>query len=440
MKNSVDISRFPKVLLVTSSSFNGITGTGITLSNLFSGWPHQNLAIVHEDSYKNDKTICGNEYKLGPKELIIRFPLSYLLRIKQNTSNYSSQGDSSTSKTSNKYLLKWKIRNLLGGDELFKKKRLSPTLANWIRYFDPALVYCHFSGLNDIFFINQILSIKDVPLVIHTMDDFFQFQYKRGLFAPILRFIWNRETVKILRRASKRICISKKMAQNYEKRYKLPFINFFNAIDMELWINYPFEKLRKNGKFEIRYLGTINSKNINNLIAISEVVKEISEKGQHIKFSIYTFPEHVEIYRKYFINNPYIFLDEVPKGDDIIPLLKNADLLFIPVDFTKRSIESTRYSMFTKIPAYMISGTPILMYGPPGIAAVEYALKGKWAYVVTEKNPNLLRHAILRLKSDKELRNHFSNQAQELALHHHDALKIREQFRQELTTAAFYTK
>ena len=40
----------PRILFVTSAAFNGITGGGITFSNLFRGWPQDRLFTVHNDS------------------------------------------------------------------------------------------------------------------------------------------------------------------------------------------------------------------------------------------------------------------------------------------------------------------------------------------------------------------------------------------------------
>jgi len=324
------------------------------------------------------------------------------------------------------------LRKIFGGDEVFYIKKISSNLIDWIKNFDPDLVYAHFSCLNDILFIKQILDIKSSPLVVHLMDDFLQFQYKSGFFAPLLRILWNRESTQILRKASKRICISDKMALFYKKKYKLDFVSYFNTIDCELWRDYPVNKHDKNGKFEIVYSGTINNKNIKNLIAMSEIVEELNEIGQKVIFSIYTFPSRLEIFRRFFENKPSVTFSKVLEGNSLIPLLKNSDLLFLPVDFSKESVKKMKFSMFAKIPAYMISGSPILVYGPSEVEAVEYAEKSSWAYVISEENKDKLKNALLKLIADKRLRFELSQKAQNLAIKHHDSRKIREKFKAEL--------
>jgi glycosyltransferase involved in cell wall biosynthesis len=94
--------------------------------------------------------------------------------------------------------------------------------------------------------------------------------------------------------------------------------------------------------------------------------------------------------------------------------------------------------MPTRVPAYMMSGTPILVYGPPEVAAVEYAQQAGWGYVVPQRDLNALREAITLLVSNTELRKKMGQRAQRLAVQNHDAAKVRETFRQALVNAAFH--
>ena len=60
----------PKVLII-SQPFNNDTGGGMTLTNLFLGWPSDKLAVVctgYVLEFNVDTTICRNMYQLGHKE------------------------------------------------------------------------------------------------------------------------------------------------------------------------------------------------------------------------------------------------------------------------------------------------------------------------------------------------------------------------------------
>jgi len=153
---------------------------------------------------------------------------------------------------------------------------------------------------------------------------------------------------------------------------------------------------------------------------------------------IHTFHPRVELYQPALERKPAVTIAEVPKDDeDMISLLKGADLLFLPVDFTNVSIERMRYSIFAKIPAYMMSGTPILVCGPPEVASVEYAIKEKWAYVVAKKDEKSLKDAIIELASNPGLRERLGRRAQEIGIRDFDANMVRKRFRADLAKAAF---
>jgi len=107
-----------------------------------------------------------------------------------------------------------------------------------------------------------------------------------------------------------------------------------------------------------------------------------------------------------------------------------ADLLLLPQDFDKKSVQFLRYSFPTKVSEYMISGTPVLVYGDERTGLTQYALKDKWAYVVTQNTRAALVKAITELYSNLSLREELGNRAQQIAIEREDAEVVRENFRQ----------
>jgi len=86
--------------------------------------------------------------------------------------------------------------------------------------------------------------------------------------------------------------------------------------------------------------------------------------------------------------DPSVTIEPPITEDDVFfARLAAADALLLPVNFDADSVRMIRYSMPTKVPAYLLSGTPTLVYGPAGVAQVDYALGRRWGHVVPRRDP-----------------------------------------------------
>ena len=137
-------------------------------------------------------------------------------------------------------------------------------------------------------------------------------------------------------------------------------------------------------------------------------------------------------------------LEDPPRSESIAHLLSGADLLVLPFNFDERSRQYIRLSMPTKVPAYMACGTPVLVYGPPGIATVRYAQRDGWGHVLSTPGLAPLQETLLWLLEDRTARERLGKRAKVLAHEHHDAGKVRPAFHSALVKAAagncFYCK
>jgi len=92
--------------------------------------------------------------------------------------------------------------------------------------------------------------------------------------------------------------------------------------------------------------------------------------------------------------------------------------------------------MPTKVPAYMASGTPILIYGPAGIATARYAEREGWGHVLSSPGLAALQKTLLWLMDEQATRERLGRRAQKLACEHHDAARVRPAFQMALSQAA----
>jgi hypothetical protein len=115
--------------------------------------------------------------------------------------------------------------------------------------------------------------------------------------------------------------------------------------------------------------------------------------------------------------------------------LITADVLLLPINFDQPSIDFIRFSMPTKVPAYLKSGTPILVYGSAETAQVQYAINDGWAHTVTRRSRAELKTAMKTVVQDWGMRNRISNAARAAAANH-DARVVRQKFQELLCQSA----
>ena len=140
------------------------------------------------------------------------------------------------------------------------------------------------------------------------------------------------------------------------------------------------------------YFGSVfGNAQLTSLADICGSVARLNDAGVPIQFEIASPLTQLAGYRDLLMIYPAICLTE-PTRDDrgFFATLAAADALVLPINFDAETVAFIRYSMPTKVPAYMASGTPILVYGPRGTAQVDYAARDGWGHVVCNRDPSEL--------------------------------------------------
>src|SRR3984957_20744753 len=120
-----------------------------------------------------------------------------------------------------------------------------------------------------------------------------------------------------------------------------------------------------------------------------------------------------------------LLIEPTPEYRVFFSTLASAYALVLPINYDAETVDFIRYSMPTKVPAYMASGTPILVYGPRGVAQVDYAAREGWGHVVCERDPASLDSGVRRILADAALRESLRRRAQALASANHDSTRVR---------------
>jgi glycosyltransferase involved in cell wall biosynthesis len=425
-------SAFPRILFVTPAAFNHFTGGGVTFSNLFSGWPKDRIATVHNDAVPTSTDVCERYFVLGRSEIDLFAPLRIARTMRDRGSN-SNNGAGVGPITRPGLIAR------IQGDAAPQRARLSGALERWIAEFEPELIYTILGSNAVMELIGAIRRRFALPLVVHMMDDFPNVAYRRGLFAPLERVRMQRLLADNFRAAAVCMGICTEMCIAFSRRYRRPFLPFQNCVDVERW--RPVLRSSSGAArqpYRLLYFGSVfGNAQLASILDICRSVARLNDQGFAVTFDIASPTLHLAANKEALAIHPSIRL-VTPTEDDraFFEQLAAADVLVLPVNYDGETIEFIRYSMPTKVPAYMASGTPILVYGPHGVAQVDYAEREAWGHVVSDRAPGALDAGLRRILSDSALRESLRVRAQALAVANHDSTKVRTQFQSTLKAAA----
>jgi len=434
------MGEYPRVL-ISGQYFHTRSGSGITLTNLFSGWNKDKIAATASYIANPSFDICDNYYQIGSKELILRFPFNLKKR-----SNLPSSGkclpsdhllDTIILPKTKKTFFRRIYDNFLFSTGLIhyrSKFIISPEFFCWVKSFNPEIIYSQLSSLEEIRIVTALHKELKVPLVIHIMDDWPRTIGRR--YFP--RILWTRiihkEFLYLFSVSKSLLSISEAMSEEYYKRYGLQFIPFHNPISIEKWLPFCKVTWETEGKFKILYTGRIGRANGKAIIFIAHIINELNLTEGDVTLDIYT-PDFDNKHAISISNLSGVNVKKTVPYTEMPSLLSGYDLLFLPLDFDRDGIRFAKLSMPTKASEYMISGTPILIYSPEETAVAKFFIKNKCGYSVTHQNKEELKDAIQFLISNKEYRQGISSNAVKLAKDKFDDKKVRARFRQVLITA-----
>lgn len=393
------MEKFPRVLIISIDPFNRSNGTGITLSNLFDGWDKNSLAQIYMSDIVPTNNICEMYYKLDPQVAFFDYWLRKLLSpLNKSKAEIGGSPAAITINASEKTFrneIHLNFRAVADFSPLF----LPLDLFKWIDKFNPDIIYCALGSARMIKLTNEIASKIGKPIVPHFMDDWPSTIYTQNELGGLARKIFSREFNKILFKSNGGLCISEQMADEYEKRYQLPFSPFVNCVNDSLFCS-PVDI--KYEEFILMYVGGLHLNRWQSILDISHAVEQLKIRGKKIVLKIYCPLNDISLYEKHFIDFPSTKFEGSLSSDRVPSVLSTASMLLHIESFEENYVEYTKFSLSTKIPQYMAAGKAILGYGPKILASMQHILKANAGKVVCNKNIGGIIEVISDLIENRE--------------------------------------
>jgi glycosyltransferase involved in cell wall biosynthesis len=217
------------------------------------------------------------------------------------------------------------------------------------------------------------------------------------------------------------------MAEEFERRYGLPFLPFMNCVDVRQRTIYSRRPSSSN-LFRLAYVGGLHLNRGKALLDIAHVLRELQKEGLHGEIVIYGGRDATEYFTGLNVPATMRFATEDEKS--LLDTSNAAVEAFVHVDsFYREDMSYLRFSLSAKIPWCMSAGVPFFAYGPADIGTIKYLRQTGAAVIVDSQDPAFLREELRRLLRDIALQRQLGRAARRMAEDNHDASIVREKFR-----------
>ncbi len=427
-------------VLIFGQTFNNRHGGGITLTNLFRGWPKDKIAVTDTGHMMHDiiTDVCDTYYQLGSDEFKWLFPFNFLQKkYRSGLQSFTDAGKGFRSVERTKSGIRYSLVNRvfypvmqwLGLFYCVSRIEISSRFREWLSDFKPDLLYAQVSTRESVLFITELIDYLNIPATIHFMDDWPSTIGRNGLFGNF----WNRKIDRELRilldKVDLHLSISDAMSVEYRRRYMKDFIAFHNPIDTGFWLPFKKEDFTiREDNVKILCSGRIGHNGISeSLIEVASAIEKMNKDRDRIRFHIQTATRDKAIIERLgkfscVVFNPFADYEQLPG------IFSGADILLLANDFNRKSIKYLRYSMPTKASEYMFSGTPVLVYTSDQTAVAGFFRENKCGYCVSTQSEDEIIKAISFLLENEEYRRQISRNAVHIAQERFDASMVRNKF------------
>ena len=369
------IDKLPRTLIVGTLPYNP-NESSRALGTYFSNWPKNKLRMVYSNKAKPCKGQCESFYQIYDLEL-----LKHRINSKHSfgkiyndadldeipaSCDYSNLEKGVKKKTPTRYLLRKRIWN--------KQKWHSEELKQWIKEFEPELLYICFS--DDYFILDigyTIAKEYNIPIVCQISDDYY-FLNKETKQTTLKNYFEEYFALfdKVMSTNGFSIYIFDKIANKYNETFKKQGFPVYLASDINVDQSRPI-------KFEFNYLGKVNLGRDKSLMALGNALGNIDK---NYKVNIYT--SEVSDKLKELFNKNNCIVHEPVSHDEVKRIMTSGAFNIIASGFDDENIKKSRFSLSTKIADALASKAPIIAIGGKGDGAIDYLSENECAFVIDE--------------------------------------------------------
>jgi len=421
---------YPRVLIVNGDPINTQTPTGITLANLFHGWDMNCIAQIYSFPMAPDTNYCEQNWPLSKSLVPLHSIYKNFLDIFKRPNPFHS-GPSRLTTASMPSGVKGTSSAAAWADTI--PLHVPSELYHRIHHFRPSLIYSNFANIRIIRLSIHISNYFNLPIVPHFMDDWPTTKYAFGMGSRVPQMILKKKLQEALSHSKFAIAISEAMAQEFHKRYLIPFHYFMCTVDTNTAPS--FQRPEQSRKFCFRYVGGVHLNRWKPIMRIANALNVLTQEGYSSEFIVHCPMADLDFFHKRSEGCPGISLGKSLMFGEIPLLLRSSDVLVHVESFDKTDQDFTRFSISTKIPQYLAAGRAIFCLGPSGIASCEYIRNTNSGIVLGECNDETLLQTLRTMMTDHAKRESLGRNGYLAALSDHDIISQGMKFQTLLHSA-----
>jgi len=415
------VTRYPRTLVISAAPLNERSATGVTLGNLFRGWPQDRLAQVYCSSGQPDSNICCNFWGLQRNDV----PADRLLRgIVGRLARFRSDGLSRPTRTAPGIGSRKTMRARLSAWADLAPIKGPTGFWSWVRRFGPDVIVSNLGSIRQIRLTSSVAEELTVPVVPFFHDDWPSTMYNGDAMVVFPRRALTWELDRCLRLAPVGIANSEEMAREFTDRFGRQFHAFMDCVEVgEYW-----SPVAGDHEVSFTYVGGLHLDRWRALGELAQAITVARERGSKARLAVYSPDADIALLPERVLKSNCVTIGGSVSGDAMVNVLRQAGVLVHVESFDPAIRDYTRLSFSTKLPLYMSAGRAILAYGPPEGASVRYVGDNGLGVVVREKATEQLLSAVVRLSADAELRDGFGQAAWLLAKEKYTGDRMRDRF------------
>ncbi len=387
-----EITKFPRLLVISNSCLSNATSNGRTLRNFLLGWDKNKIAQFFIQNEEPDFDICNSFYRVTDGQALNAFlkgvPAGGIV---EGPSEKSVEKSSVSEKKRGRNPLTMLLREVVWNSNRWK----SSSFKAWLDEFSPEVVLLQAGDSPFMLKIAmRICKERNIPLVIYNSEVYYfkSFDYFRStglphFLYPIFRMYYKIIFKKTIKLAKKSIYICDMIKEEYDKEFGLPSVTIYTATQAEYAGNRDIDC-----NFVVSYLGNLGVGRHESLIDIADALQKISSD---YKLDVYgKIPN--ETVKNAFDNCKGIDYKGFVSYDEVLEIMKNSNLLVHAESFSDFYRKDLQYAFSTKIADSLATGVGFLLYAPEEMACTKYLKENDAAFVVCNEAEllNTLTHLV----------------------------------------------